>query len=366
VAGRARNRLLDLEQSRGLMLLADGFRFAEYRTGESDEALGLEARSPQGRTFRLSFDRSYFHRRAENFRRWRLVTARRNGALVGIAGAAIKEVQLDGRPTKALYHFDVRVAPEERRTRVAQRLIDLSNEWGSEQSAEFGYGYVAGDNAAAAALTQQLFGAAASGGWRCLVYPLFGSGASAPKIEVASAADVRASYLEHSPSFGLICGPEETFGSEALVGSWLLRARGQAGGCSAWDNKGIMGEVVERLPLPLQVGGVLTRLGRSLGLALPAIPRRGEKVRSWYLFDLHASGAEVAAELINTVAAAARLRRIDYLYLIHQGDELWVEPLRRRLPRLFAPVIPYSIVGREVRSRTPVVIHRPLVDIRDV
>lgn len=348
------------------MLVAEDLRFAEYRAQDSMEALRLERRSPQGRSFRLSFDRSHFHRRAENFRHWRLVTARRGGALVGVAGAAIKQVRIDHRPTVAVYHFDVRVAPEERRARVAQRLIDLSNEWASEQGAEFGYGYVAGDNAAAGALTQHLFGAAASGGWRCLVYPVFGAATRAPGVEPATAEAVRGSLLQQSAPFGFICDPEESFGSEALVGSWLLSAGGQVAGCSAWDNAGIMGEVVERLPLPLAAAGVLTGFGRGLGMAVPHIPRRGERVRSWYLFDLHASGAEVAAGLIDTVAAAARTRQVDYLYLIHGGDEPWIEPLRRRVPRLFAPVIPYSIVGREVRGRTPVAIRRPLVDIRDV
>lgn len=348
------------------MLVADDLRFEEYRAEESKEALRLEARSPQGRSFQLCFDRIYFHRRAENFHNWRMVTARRSGTLVGLAGAALKQVQLGGRPTTALYHFDVRVAPEERRTRVAQRLIEFGNEWGDAQGAELGYGYVAGDNAAAAALTQRLFGAAASGGWRCLVYPLVGTVAAAPTFEPVAADIVRDSLLAHSGPFGLVCDPEETFSSDALVGSWLLPSRDGVAGCSAWDNSGIMGEVVERLPLPLAIGGALTRLGRSLGMALPIVPRRGERVRSWYLFDLHASGAEEAMRLIDAVAAAARAREIDYLYLVHHGDEPWIEPLRRRVPRLFAPVLPYSIVAREVKGRRPVVIERPLVDIRDV
>src|SRR4029453_15041371 len=56
-----------------------------YSPEKSEEALALERLCVQGISYRLSFRRSTFHRRAENFPEWRIFTARLEGRLVGVA-----------------------------------------------------------------------------------------------------------------------------------------------------------------------------------------------------------------------------------------------------------------------------------------
>lgn len=345
--------------------LETGTRIDLYQASDSDEAMQLEARSPQGKAFRLRFDRSYFHRRAENFDCWRLVTARSAGALVGIAGAALKAATFEGRQTTAVYLFDARVAPEVRRSRVAQQLLQELIDW-ARGKAEIGYGYIAGDNEAAARLAQQWIGAAAAPACRYLVYPVYKAGDSDCDVRAASAESVHQAFVDQGGPFGLYCPPHQAFSVDAYVGSWRYARGTSSAACSAWSNEKIMAEVVEGVPLSLAAAGAVLRSWPINRLRMPHLPKRGERVRSWYLFDFHASDGHSAAALINGVAAEAKRRGIDYCYIIHRGGEAWVDAVRRQVPRLFAPVIPYSIMARMIDDGTPIRVHAPYIDIRDV
>jgi hypothetical protein len=150
------------------------------------------------------------------------------------------------------------------------------------------------------------------------------------------------------------------------VGSWLFDGKNGRAGASAWSNKDIMAEVVDRLPLTLSAAGAVLRLPIVRRLPLPQVPRRGEAIRSWYVFDLHANGAAAARELIAGVSSDARAHGIEYLYLIHHGGEAWIEALRADVPKLFSPLVRYCVVGGAGDKATALPIRRPYVDVRDV
>jgi hypothetical protein len=150
------------------------------------------------------------------------------------------------------------------------------------------------------------------------------------------------------------------------MGSWLYEGENGRAGASAWSNAGIMGEVIDRLPRALSTAGALLRLPLVRHLPFPRIPKRGEAIRSWYVFDLHADGEAAAGALVAGIAAEARAASIDFLYLLHHGGEPWIEALRSKSIRLFSPLIPYSVVGGAGDKETPVPIRRPYIDVRDV
>lgn len=338
---------------------ASDLHIRPYGPDDDAEARSLERDSPQGKSFRLRFERPYFHRRAENFERWHLVAARLENRLVGVAGAALKDVVWNGRATRALYLFDVRVAPDRRRSGIAQSLIDSLVEWGKGE-AEIGYGYVAGDNRESLELATRAIGAAAEPAFAVLALPTARGGGH--EIPSADPAAVHSSYCAKNPQFDLYCDPSAAFNSSAFIGSWRL-GNGTAG-CSAWSNAAIFAEVVEAMPAPLSALSALSRRWPANHF-LPALPRPGERIHSWYLFDFHASAGESARALFDGVADAARVRGVDYCYIIHHGSPNWLNALRRRVPRVIAPVVPWSIVARSIDER-PVKIKRPYVDIRDV
>ena len=349
----------------GLAALAPGeVHYRPYRPDDSNAALALETRSAQGENFQLRFDRPWFHRRAENFKHWHLTTAWVGDRLIGVAGAALKTVVWRGIDTKAIYVFDVRVAPEARRSKVGQGLIGQVTSWaGSEAS--FGYGYAVADNAASIGMCEQWVGAQIGPACSFLVYPTYKAAPPARRAEAAEPEAVHQAHVAAEGPFDLYCDPSPAFASPAYIGSWQWLSGGSAAGCSAWSNAEIFAEVVERLPGTLAVAGAILRQWPLRTLALPRIPTRGEKIRSWYLFDFFATDEAAAAAMLQSVAAEARAGGIDYCYLLHRTGNPLVEALRRPFPKAFAPLIPYVIIGNDLRAGGQLV-RSPYIDIRDV
>jgi hypothetical protein len=68
---------------------------------------------------------------------------------------------------------------------------------------------------------------------------------------------------------------------------------------------------------------------------------------------------------MSDVAAEAKAQGIDYCYVIHHPGAAWASALRRTFPTPLAPIIPYSIVARQI-SGVAVSVPSPYIDIRDV
>jgi GNAT superfamily N-acetyltransferase len=338
--------------------------YGSYSPADNREALELEARCIQGSKFRLRFDRPYFHRRAENFDQWQIITARAGARLIGVVAGAIKEVTWRGQATKALFLFDARVDPDWRRSGVARTLANHLIDWATPHT-EIGYTYTMGDNAAVTTLGKHWIGAEASPGCAYLACPIFGDRTPLPDVAPANPAEVHESMKAASGPFDLYSDPSPAFSSDAMVGSWIYARGDERAGCSAWSNESILSEIVERVPPAIRLAGaVLSRWPLSLR-QWPHTPVAGERMRSWYLFDFHASGPEAASALINGVAAEARTRNIDYCYVIHRPGTSWAHSVRREFPRIFSPVVPFTILARTTAG-VPLKIQKPYTDIRDV
>jgi GNAT superfamily N-acetyltransferase len=335
-----------------------------YSSADNLEALELEARCIQGRKFRLRFDRPYFHRRAENFDEWQIVTARAGSRLVGVFGGAIKDVLWRSEATRALFLFDARVDPQWRRSGVARTLAQHLIEWAAPR-AEMGYTYTIGDNAAVTTLGKQWIGAEASPGCAYLVCPIFREPKASPAVTRADPCEVHASMMAASGPFDLYSNPAPAFSSEALAGSWIYASGSFRAGCSAWSNEWILSEVIDRVPFAMRLAGGLLARWPFNRRPWPRLPLAGERLRSWYLFDFHASDANAASELINAIASEAKASNIDYCYVIHRPGTPWVGALRREFPKAFSPIVPFTILARTIAG-APVKLEHAYTDIRDI
>ncbi|HTW91683.1 MAG TPA: GNAT family N-acetyltransferase [bacterium] len=326
---------------------------------DNEPCMALERSAPQGKSRRLSFRRSTFHRRAENFADHKLIVARLEGAVVGVVGVAFKDVRLYGEPRRAAFYFDLRVHPEYRRLGVAWRLAREITRFGDARS-DFGYGYTIDDNREARAMAWFRARTPASS-CHFLAYPTYARRPSRSEARAASMAEVHERLLATVPPFDFYTNPLVGGSTGGHVASWVL----DDAGCTVWSNEGIFAEVVEALP----PGGMLA--GRMLdsrllrGLPHPHIPRVGEQIRSWYLTDVHGRNPMQVADLIRFVSARARDQGIDFLHIpLLAGDE-WAAAVRHDVPLSFARQLRYLLFAT-ANGRSLPAMRRFYLDIRDI
>ena len=344
---------------------ARGVVLGDYQVSDSPEALALERECAQGRGLRLSFRRETFHRRAEGFAVHRLFTARAGGRLVGVVAVAVKPALLRGRETCAAFGFDLRVHPEWRGHGLGRRLFERAYGWGMER-AELAYTYTVSGNQAALALASSLGQEAV--GYAYLVYPAYRRLAVERPILPATPAEIHAEMLRVEGPFDLYFDPFAEGRAGGHVASWRCGSGPSRAGCSAWSNRGILGEVVEALPLPIALLGKALRAVGAQGpgrLRLPRIPRIGEELRSWYLFDFHSTDADAARDLLRAVAGEAIDRGIEWLHLPLASADRRLACLRADVPRAFSPVVPYRMIVHAPGDAGPPIRH-PYLDVRDL
>lgn len=336
---------------------------SDYEPADNSAALELDRICVQGEAYRLSFRRSTFDRRARNYREWRILVARLSNQVVGTLGVALKDVTLHGTPTSAGFLFDLRVHPEYRRRGIAQRLAREALDWASARASVI-YLYVVADNRTTQRLAT-LFGGSNAGSYAYLVYPTYRAARVRAAARPATFDETHAAFLAHSPPLELYSNPQCRPGQGGYVGSWISRLGSAAAGCSAWSNRGILAEVVERIPVSLRLARHAINTWPLRKRAWPHLPEEGEELRSWYIFDLFGTSPEAVGGLMQCVETEARASRIDYCYVIHQPEDTWVDALRTSLPRLFSPTITYRRLAR-MADGSPVRLERAYVDIRDL
>jgi len=342
----------------------DGLEIDLYTLEDNEEALALDRAAAQGEAFRLSFHRSTFHRRAENFTEHLLFTGRIDGRLVGLAAVGFKDVVICGELMRAGFAFDLRVHPDFQRRGIGRRIARDARDY-SRSMADIGYSWAIDDNRAVRAVLE-LLEAEVVGAYRYLVYPIYRHLRPRHTPSETSFDEVHAHMVEVEGPFDLYADPRRGGNLEPHVGSWIVRDGPDIAGCSAWDNRDILGEVVEALPLRLRMARTLFESPLLRGAELPHIPQRGEHLRSWYLFDAFATRPDLAVDLMRHMTHLAREHDIDYCHLAHIESQTWVSAVRAEVPRMFAPELRYLMLAGWNRPEPFPRLERIYVDVRDL
>jgi GNAT superfamily N-acetyltransferase len=334
-----------------------------YAPADDGEALALDAACAQGGALRLSFRRPTFHGRASCYPEHVILTARLEGRLVGTLAVASKPVDFLGRPARAAFAFDLRVHPAARGRGIARGLAREGLAW-AERHADLAYAYSVDENRAAARVCE-LMGLAEAGGYAYLVCP---SASPSPPRKAAQGV----AYEEAHAAFTAAAGPLDIHadpgfhsGDRGYVGSWLVATPHGVAGCSAFSHGATLSEVVEGLPMPLRAARCLADAGWPWPRRWPRLPRNGEELRSWYVFDAFATHPELGVDLVRHVAREAREAGIDWCHVVHSNRDEWLAAVCAELPRLFSPVLRYRLLARRFDG-TPLRLERLHVDVRDL
>jgi GNAT superfamily N-acetyltransferase len=340
-----------------------------YSPEDSDEALALDASCPQGGALRLSFRRPSFHRRADRYPEQAIFTARLDGRLLGTLAVAAKPACWRGRAARAAFAFDLRVAPRARGQGIATRLAREGLAW-ARARADLVYAYTVDENRAAARVSG-LMGLVDAGRYAYLVCPVValarrGAGPAGERgAQAVSHAEALAAFVAGAGPFDLASALELRAGDEGYVGSWRIRGGDGVAVASAFSHASTLAEVVERVPPALRALRALSGAGLPWPRRWPRVPRDGEELRSWYVFDAFAEGPRVGLALARAIASQALARGVDWLYLVHARSEPWLAAVRAELPRPFAPLLGYRLLLRHFAEPAPAV-RSFQVDVRDL
>jgi GNAT superfamily N-acetyltransferase len=334
-----------------------------YTEDDNREALELEEKCIQGTSYQMSFKRSTFHRRAQNFSDWKIFTARWKNKLVGVIAVAIKEVVLFNNNEKAAFFFDARVHPSFRGRGIATVLTQRAMEWARYRS-NIQYTYSISDNRIIEKIAKRIEGYSA-GKYSYLVYPVYRLKKKNYNVSNAGFKEVHDTMLKVSPPFDFYTFPDFDLKKSGYMTSWIIRHGKHLAGCSAWNNREILGEVIESLPLIIQTAKSITNIWPVNKIPLPHIPAPGEELRSWYLFDFFSTDPNLARDLMRHIAREAMDNNIDYCYIPHNPTEPWVKAISSDIPKMFSPDIRYTFILKKKNG-----INRPVnrlyLDIRDL
>lgn len=334
-----------------------------YRYSDNEQALALERRCVQGKDFQLSFRREYFHRRAEKLGTHFIAVAEIDGQIVGTQAVALKDAMVYGEDMRIAFFFDTRVDPRFRGQDIAKRMIVDVYGW-TFQHVDCAYLYTVSDNRIVRFL-MNMGGTEEVGGYDYIVFPTYAPRVPRHNPHQTTLDEVHESMIATAGPFDFYCDPRKHLDTRPHVGSWLIDSDRGCAGCSAWNNHDILAEVVEHVPWSLRVLRWFAGHVNALAMRTPHIPRKGESVRSWYLFDFHATTPELACDLIRFVAARAKEAGVDYCYIPVGSKVGWVSAVRAEVPTLFAPVIPYTLMAGWGRGHMPKM-ENIYVDIRDL
>jgi len=310
-------------------------------TPEDDAAaLALENRCTQGTSLKIKFRRTTFRARSELYENAVIYCARRGGEIIGVAAGALKTVHLHGASVRALYGYDLRVHPDHRNEGVGKRLsaavlADIG------RNADCIYTLVNGQNEPALGLVRRNFSPRVEIPLTYVLIPVPERIDPAANWRITRRAEIRNQHARRAPEIEFVPDRDETR-MAGFVAGLSLTGRFEAG-CSLWSNERILAEQVVAVPVKYRILRMLSPLARPF-MEWPPIPRPGEIVRSWFLFDIFAEGGESVKQLLDAAKRFARSCGRTYLYALLQNDDPLLDEIRRSGTRMFT--FPYLFLAK--------------------
>lgn len=328
-----------------------------FTAADEKAALKLEELCTQGRSLSLRYCRPSFQIRSAMYANSRIYCAKQGKKLVGITAAALKPVKLHGLTINALYGYDLRVHPEFRRQGIGRTLGEAQIE-DLGKNADCIYTLVHGQNKRAYSLVSQYFSPDVVIPLTYVVLPVYKRSRGKNRCHFSAPLQIHQRYLSNNGQREFL--PE--FSPDKLLGHVdSLSVQGRSAGCSIWTNENILAEQLMRIPSLFNLLRLMCGPLRVF-CDLPVIPKPGEILQSWFLYDLYADDRANFQKLIQAVNHLALDYHKDFLYiLLQETDPLlkWIKSLKLR-----AFTFPYLFLAKGDICPSPT--DSIYIDIRDL
>jgi hypothetical protein len=241
---------------------------------------------------------------------------------------------------------------------VATRLVEaLLADIGDQMDCI--YTLISGENEPSVALAREFVGMKTTIDLTYAVLPVYRKLEEQEGHHSVSASELHRKYLVSS--HGIDFTPE--FNERHLLGYIGSVAVGEttAAGCSFWTNENLLAEQVASVPCRFRVMRILGAAARPF-FRQPHIPRPGEIIRSWFLFDLFAENKNALMNLLTTANNMALCQNRHFLYALLQDTDPLLSWVMESGRKVF--LLPYRFLakGRAVASQT----ERIYIDVRDL
>jgi GNAT superfamily N-acetyltransferase len=342
-------------------------RVRRATTEDNARLCEIEALCPQGSGLRFHYQRDDFFARSRVYDDWAVFVAEVDGIAVGVAAASIKSVRIAGKPMRAGYIYDVRVIPEHRGKRLSYALVEAVEAY-LRPLVDYAYLYVLSDNRATRAITQRcaMF---PIGRFRVLLVPTLSRPGPMPRLiegatraEVLGAMEVQSERYDLMPLVGVSRQSALEEQRSPMVGLFAVGDPPRVA-ANVWDPTPLAAKVVDRVPTLLRLGGLLGPL-RTI-LRLPKIPRPGETLRIWEVFDVwqHVLGNGKALTSFCEALQAMAFERGIALLAFHLDP---ADPICAALSPLARVTLEGAIMARTaVAGEPPLPLRLAYLDVRD-
>jgi ribosomal protein S18 acetylase RimI-like enzyme len=329
-----------------------------YKLADNDAALKIENQCTQGESLILKYLRPTFHKRSEVYQKYKIFCAKDNENLVGISAWAEKYVRLHREMIRTAYFYDLRVHPEYRGKGLAKHLTEvLIDDVG--QDIDCLYTLIAGENDRARGLAQRMFEMNFVIPLTYAVIPVYRDIKLTNNYFFVSATQIHQRFLDQNQHIEFI--PD--FDEDVMLGyvNSISINMEHTAGCSIWTNENLLAEQVISIPNLNRIQRILSMPLRFF-FKLPYIPKPGDMLRSWFLFDLYAMSEEDLHKLLAMVNNLAFEHKRQFLYILLPDKHQILTYLKKSGYRLFTFPYYFLAKGRKLPKQTDEI----YLDVRDL
>ncbi|HKM42604.1 MAG TPA: hypothetical protein VJZ70_01265 [Limnochordia bacterium] len=307
---------------------------------DNTKLIDIEKLTPQGEQIKLVSERKDYFFRAKKFENPIFLVAEdeAQGDILGIMGVGPVTIRLQGETIRGGLIFDWRSNPLTQKglPRHMLRLWQAAQTEIANQNLKFIFGYVKEDNVRSMTILQK-YGAQDVEQKVFLTMPVHASFCKdrngVNQVDLARTIDLeleRRILEDHFGSLDLFSEPTEaTFPTREREQYMFGKFTYGKSALKVWDTNAEYSQRVLNIPLLYKVARPVFKAASRV-VALPRIPRLGDEIKVWQLYDLILDQPDDLSYLLERVRLAAIENGIDYLVICMNEKDAGFEQIAKK------------------------------------